>query len=319
MFKEIALLNALIGSTLGLNAASPNSVINKEILNSSSYSLSINGEASLQPHSFLTLNYDESIDLYLNVFSGEEPTDIYYWLNQVDNEEEVLIDWDFVSVIGDTNLYEFLIPSLTSDTVSGIQFFQRKSIVGEVYYLLNGDMSNLAAFNSGNLIEDKTATLGGHGITSLSYKRTKVDKGLIGYCQYIVNGLDDIANNSRTNGGTTVEELTNIMLYDDGWSNRLVFTSGYYSRAYNVNGFAELNPTFFSKEFAGYANRTASNDISISLEPLTVGFDLIAMAFSSVGALFSFMIAPGITLGLLVLVPVILTIILFILKIIKKG
>lgn len=316
MIKEIALLGALISPTLGLNSVSENSIISKEILNSTSYSLSINGEVFLDSHSFLTLNYDNSTDLYLLVESEEEPTDIFYWVNQIDNEQEVLIDWEEEV---QENLWSFLIPSLDHETIKGIQFFQRKSIVGEVYYLLNGDMSNLSTFDSGNLIEDKTATLGGHGITSLSYKRTKVDKGLIGYCQYFVNGLDDVANNSRTNGGTSIEELTNMMLYDDGWTNRLVFTSGYYSRGYNVNGYQELNQSFFSKEFVGYANRTASNDINISLEPLTVGFDLIAMAFSSVGALFSFMIAPGITLGLLVLVPVILTVILFILKIIKKG
>ena len=122
-----------------------------------------------------------------------------------------------------------------------------------------------------------------------------------------------------TNGGTSVEELTNIVLYNEGWSNRITFTSGYYSRAYNNLGYAELNESFFSKEFVGYASRTASGDISIPLEPMVVGFDLVAMALSSIGSFLSYMVAPGITIGVLLMVPVILTLLLFVLKMIKKG
>lgn len=319
MFKNL-LFSALISLSAGVNAVSSSSSIEtKSIMNSTSYEFVFNSEITLDPHSEETnLNAASSYweETYIYVYADSKPTDVYYWINQIDNEQEVLCSFYSVPI---PRMYQFDLPNLSGDTIRGIQFFQKKSIVGETYYLLNGDLSNFANFNSGNLIEDKTATIGNHGITSLVYSRTHVDKGLIGFCQYTVNGVGDIANNSRTGGGTSVEELTNIMLYDEGWSNKITFTSGYYGRAYNVNGYAELNSTYFSKAFVGYASRTSSNDISISLEPLTVGFDLVALAFSSIGNFLSFMVAPGITIGLLLMVPIIITLLLFILKLIKKG
>lgn len=321
MFDKLIATVLLCGS-MGLNLnAEPNrssQTVEKTLMNSSSYDIHFYHELNVRSHSFEVITTETAEfweDTFVSIFAEDKPTDVFYWVNQIDNETEVNLAF---SDVGDGEFVADL-PNLSSDTINGIQFFQRKSLVGETYYLLNGDMSNLANFNSGNLIEDKTATINGRGITSLVYSRTHVDKGLIGFCKYSVNGVGDIANNSRTDGGTSIEELTNIMLYDDGWSNRITFTSGFYPRVYNVQGYGELNPTYFSKEFVGYASRTASNDISISLEPLTVGFDLVALAFSSIGGFLSFMIAPGITLGLLLMVPIILTIILFVLKIIKKG
>lgn len=317
---ENLVVSALLSLSVGLNANDSTRApvpIDRSIMNSTSYEIHFVHEMVIHSHSEEEINTESApfwTDTFISIFAEDKPIDVYYWINEVDNENEVLCTFSDVG----GGEFTFDLPDLSGDTVQGIQFFQKKSIVGESYYLLNGDMSNLATFNSGNLIEGKTATIENHGITSLVYSRTHVEKGLLGFCKYTTSG-GDFANNSRTDGGTAIEELTNIMLYDDGWSNRITFTSGYYSRAYNVNGYAELNSSYFSKAFVGYASRTASNDISISLEPLTVGFDLVAMAFSSIGAFLSFMVAPGITLGILLMVPVILTIILFILKVIKKG
>ena len=286
-------------------------------MNSTSYDIHFVQEMSIHSHTEAHINTETApfwTDTFIDIFADDKPTDVYYWVNQVDNESEVLCTF---SDLGNGR-FTFDLPDLSGDTIQGIQFFQRKSIVGETYYLLNGDISNLSSFNSGNLIEGKTATIENHGVTSLSWSRTKVDRGLTAYVSWNANG-STIANNSMTNGGTSVEELTNIVLYNEGWSNRITFTSGYYSRAYNNLGYAELNESFFSKEFVGYASRTASGDISIPLEPMVVGFDLVAMALSSIGSFLSYMVAPGITIGVLLMVPVILTLLLFVLKMIKKG
>ena len=218
-------------------------------MNSTSYDIHFVQEMSIHSHTEAHINTETApfwTDTFIDIFADDKPTDVYYWVNQVDNESEVLCTF---SDLGNGR-FTFDLPDLSGDTIQGIQFFQRKSIVGETYYLLNGDISNLSSFNSGNLIEGKTATIENHGVTSLSWSRTKVDRGLTAYVSWNANG-STIANNSMTNGGTSVEELTNIVLYNNGWSNRITFTSGYYSRAYNTLGYAEMNESYFSREFVG--------------------------------------------------------------------
>lgn len=318
MLKELAFIGGLITASLPLN--SPVTPINREFMNSTDYEFSINYDSSkvLTPHS--ARNFEDSPSFFTDtqiyvVSESGKPNDVYYWINQVDNEQEVLLTFYEIPV---ANTFAADIPDLTESTIAGIQLFQKKSIVGETYYLLTGDFSNGANLSSGNLIEGKTAEIKGHGLVSLEWIKNHAEKGLTAYVAWKVNG-STIANNSLTNGGTSQEELTNMMLYSDGWDNKITFTSGYYGRAYNILGYAELNSSLFSHEFVGYASRTASGDISISLEPLTVGFDLVALAFSSLGSFLSYMIAPGITVGVILMVPVILCLILFIIKLVKKG
>lgn len=317
MFGNIFVTSLL---SIGIVYNANSSTITREFMNSTDYEFTINYDntKTLNPHSYKSFEQTPAFFTDLEVYcvsrSGK-PSGVYYWINQVDNEQEVLLTFSEIPV---AYTYRADLPDLTSSTINGIQFFQKKSIVGETYYLLNGDISNSSSVNTGNLIEGKSATINNRGVTSLSWSKTHVDKGLTAYVSWEANG-SSIANNSMTNGGTSVEELTNIVLYNEGWNNRLTFTSGYYGRAYNIQGYLDLNPTLFSKEFVGYASRASSGDISISLEPMVVGFDLVGMALSSIGSFLSYMVAPGITIGLLLMVPIIITLLLFILKLVKKG
>lgn len=316
MIKEITLLGALLSATMPLNA--PNDVVSKEFMNSTDYNIVVGGEAPVNAHTSETLNGTESYwsDSYIYVTADTKPTDVYYWINQVDNEQEVLITFYDIPI---ANTYAFDLPNLSDSTIQGIQFFQKTSLVGETFYLIQPTLANVNV-SSGNILEGGlTAKIGERSLTSITWTKEKMSNGLMGYGYYKANGLTIFASNSKVSNPTDFNQLTNTLLYRGDWSNVVTFTSGYYPRVYNTQGRNETPSAFLSKEFVGYATLTSANDIDTTLVPLTTGFDIVGLVIEAMNSVFTWQVLPGLTIGVLLLIPTIVLIVLALLKLIKKG
>ena len=314
MIKEITLLGALLSATMPLNAPLPN--VSKEFMNSTEYNIVVGGEAPINAHSSETLIGSQAYwtDSYIYVTANSKPNDVYYWINEADNEQEVLITFSEIPV---PNTYVFDLPDLSSDTIQGIQFFQKTSLVGETFYLVQPTLSNVN-LSSGNILEGATATIGNRSLTSLTWTKQQMSSGLMAYGYYQANGTT-FASNSKVSNPTDFNQLTNTLLYRGDWSNVVTYTSGYYPRVWNVQGRNETPSGFLSKIFVGYATLTSANDIDTTLVPLETGFNIVGLVIEAMNSVFTWQVLPGLTIGVLFLIPTIVLIVLALLKLIKKG
>lgn len=301
-----------------------NEVYPKTILNSTEYSFVFNSEVTLEPHSEKTLPGPSAAywtDTYMYVVADSKPTDIYYWINEIDNEQEVQCNFYEVPVL---NTYYFDLPDLSRDSIYGIQFFQRKSLAGEVFYIEQPNLEN-QNIGIGNLLPDGSAALlelqgnSSVSITKLTYDKTRMDKGILGYAFLKINDLTIIANNSVT--GVTPNnpsECAQIMMYQGNYTNKLIFTSGYYTRMWNEKGYND-DIFLLNKEYQPYASFTTAANQGISLVPITTGVTLVALSFEALNSLLGYVVFPGLTLGMLLLVPIFLGLMFTIIKLVKKG
>lgn len=322
MIKEIALLGAL-ASLYITEPSRANDNVSRTILNSTEYSINFSNEVTLEAHSEETLNASAAYwtDTYISVVADSKPTDIYYWLSEIDNEQEVLCTFYEVPV---ANTYYFDVPDMSSNSITGIQFFQKKSLVDEVFYITQPNLEN-QNFGIGNILpEGSSALLDLQGnssvsITKLTYQKTRMDKGILGYAFFKINDLTIIANNSVT--GVTPNspsECSQIMMYQGTYTNKLTFTSGYYPRMWNKQGYNE-NILFLSKDYQPYATFSSAGNTGISLVPITTGVTLVALSFEALNSLLGYVVFPGLTLGMLLLVPVFFGVMFTIIKLVKKG
>lgn len=323
MLKELALL----GAAASLYINEPNRASNvypKTIMNSTNYSFVFNNEITLDAHSERTLPGPSTAfwtDTYMYVVADSKPSDVYYWVNEVDNEQEVLCTFYEVAV---ANTYYFDLPDLSSDSITGIQFFQKKALAGEVFYIEQPNLEN-QNYGIGNLLPDgSTALLELQGnnsisITKLTYEKTRMDKGILGYAFLKINDLTIIANNSVT--GVTpnnASECSQLIMYQGTYTNKITFTSGYYPRLWNVKGYND-DIFLLNKEYQPYASFTAAGNTGISLVPITTGVTLVALSFEALNSLLGYVVFPGLTLGMLLLVPIFLGLMFTIIKLVKKG
>lgn len=324
MFDKL-FATAFLAASMGLNLNASTTTIQRDIMNSTSYDLHFAGEMNIHAHSEVqdingTTSFWSGPYSYIEVFTDEKPTDIYYWINQVDNENEVLC---IFSETGE-GVFEFTLPDLSNDTIQGIQFFQKVSMVGDTYYLAQPNLTNTNVVDSNLLPENSTANLhlsNGNtaSITSLRYEKTAMDKGIVAFAQFKINNMTYIANNSLT-GITPVDssQVTNVMMYKENYTNRITFTSGTYARQWNTEGYSKLTG-LLSEDYQPYVTYTTANNLGISLVPLTTGVTLVGLSFDALNSLFGYLVFPGITLGMLILIPVILGIVFTVLKLVKKG
>lgn len=313
----LCVLNAPI-----LNAPSSN-VQNKEFMNSTDYELVVGNEVILDAHSSKTLPAETIYwtDTFISILNTDEkPNDIWYWVNQSDNETEVQIaQGDWYSVGGD--MY-FDLPDLSSDTIKGIQFFTKKSLTGEIFWVTTPSLSNTNVSTGNFLPSNSTARLmktdGSYiSINQMNFEKTTMEKGILGYLELKV-GSTIIASNSKVVQPTDYTQVTNLLMYNSTYTNELRFSSGYYPRAYNELGYNEDINGYLSSSYYAFVSKD-SNEYDTISAPLEVGFMLIGKIFDAMNSFFTFTILPGLTLGVLILIPILFMIALGILKLIKKG
>lgn len=322
MLKELALL----GACASLYITEPNRAndsTSKTLLNSTEYSITLGNELTIDQHSQETLTASASYwtDAYISVTADSKPTDIYYWVNQIDNEQEVLCTFTEVPV---PNTYYFDLPDISSDSITGIQFFQKKSLENEVFYITQPNLENMN-YGIGNILPEESSALlelqgdSNISITKLTYTKTRMNTGILGYAFFKINDLTIIANNSVTGvAPNSPSECTQVMMYQGTYTNKITFTSGYYPRMWNAQGYNE-NIQMLSKDYQPYATFSAAGNVGISLVPMTTGVTLVALSFEALNSLFGYVVFPGLTLGMLLLVPIFLGLLFTIIKLVKKG
>lgn len=325
MFDKL-LATTFLSLSMGLSSSQPTRAdvpVERSIMNSTSYDIHFVHEMVIDSHSEEQINTESAIfwtDSFISIFADEKPLDVYYWINQVDNEQEVLCTFSDVG----GGEYEFDLPDLSSDTISGIQFFQRKSLIDETFYIKEPAKTNTNLYNSNILPSNSTANLhlsngGFASINQISLEREAQNKGISAFVQIKINNLTYIANNSIT-GITPIDysQCTNVMMYKSNFTNIITFTSGYYPRSYNTQGYSDQF-AYLTSDYTPYISFTSAGNTNISLEPLTTGVHLVTISFEALNSLFGYLVFPGLTLGMLLLVPTFVCVMFAIIRIIKKG
>lgn len=301
---------------------------NLDVLNSTDYSLSLYDVDSQTQYDYAPRHEDEipmGYDFTLMVQKGNDVSmpkpDFYMFEIYPDNETETHLA---TSVWTDSGTYFETFISLNANTTA-VQFYDKVSLVGETYYIMQPDLSNMNN-GIGNLLPDNsTANLelsegSSISITKLTWTKTPVSTGILGYGRFIVNDLTTIAMNSTTGRAPDdPSQLTQLMLYTRTYTNKITFTSGYYPREWSIRGYTDNISNMLSKEYQPYASFASAGNVGISYTPISTGVTLVALSFEALNSLFGYLVFPGLTLGMLLLVPVFLGIMFTIIKLVKKG
>ena len=132
-----------------------------------------------------------------------------------------------------------------------------------------------------------------------------------GYTEYIMSALP--IPNEET-------QLQPYLLYYNDFTNKINFTYQPLPKT------AEINPqtgygtstTYLSTREVGYLVYTPGGSEEAQTA-LTTGFMLAGLAFAVLEPLFGYMLFPGISIGLLFTIPLLMSLVFAIIKIIKKG
>lgn len=324
MIKEILFSAAVLGlGTPRLLAAERPQI---EVLNSTDYDISlvpanISEEYYVSPHSFGSVPLDEypedGLKYSLYITSSETlPTIYLYAFDGLPSPIDVVLDFNLVAF----NIYQAAYDFGSVYYPQKMQFYTRKSLVGETYYLKTPSLENTNNAQIDILsVLNATATINDRSLTSLVWQKQKMESGLIGYGSYVGNGVL-IASNSKVADPVDFNQMTNVLLYREGWSNVLTFTSGSFPRAYTLLGYDDdFLDVYLSEKFIGYVTLASSDDIGTSLVPLTTGFNIVGLVIDAMNSFFTWQVLPGLTIGVLVLIPIIVMIVLALLKLVKKG
>lgn len=170
-------------------------------------------------------------------------------------------------------------------------------------------------------------------LTNLYVKRTKQEKNN-NYLTIIYSNINDnqkmmLANNygvtnqyfNGFSAPTTTVNTQPYLKYYNGFTNRVTFASGIMEKnpfAENGKGYNELNTFGLNEYVTGYMGQS-DGGVNEAVVSITTGMGFVASSFIVVSQFFNYMIFPGLSLGLLLCIPLIMTLILAIIKIIKKG
>lgn len=149
------------------------------------------------------------------------------------------------------------------------------------------------------------------------------------YTKLGTNSYMNIANNKGFTqqyfqGFSTLSDpmkLQPYVKYYNGYTNKIRFVSGTYEKnalAENGLGFVPLTNYGLSEYVTGYIGYSEGG-VDESVVALTGGMGLVASSFLIVSSFFGYMVFPGISIGLLLCIPLIMELIFVIIKVIKKG
>lgn len=323
MLKELLTIGIC---ALAANGSATPSQSNLDVMNSTDYQISLFDNDSkfqydLLPRleSQIPLGYDYFVMVQKDGDPNMVKPDFYMFEIYPDNETEVHLA---TSVWSDQGSYFETYVTLNSNTTA-LQFYEKVSMAGEVYYIEQPDLSNMNN-GIGNLLPDgSTADLQNGNATisivKLTWDKAQVTTGIIGYGRFIINDLTTIASNSTTGRAPDdPSQLTQLMLYYGNYTNKLTFTAGYYTRSWTTQGYTDEIP-MLSKTYQPYASYSSAGNTGISYTPISTGVTLVALSFEALNSLFGYLVFPGLTLGMLLLVPTFLGIMFAIIKLVKKG
>lgn len=170
-------------------------------------------------------------------------------------------------------------------------------------------------------------------LTNLKMRRMNIENSsnydTLIYSELGTNNYLNIANNKGYtreyfSGFATPSDIFAIqpyLTYYNGYTNKIRFVSGVYEKvadSENGLGYRPLSVYGLSEYPTGYiAYNTGAVDETIVT--ITGGMGLVASSFLIVSSFFGYKIFPGITLGLLLCIPLMMELIFVIIKLIKKG
>lgn len=170
-------------------------------------------------------------------------------------------------------------------------------------------------------------------LTNLKFRRVNIENSsnydCLIYSELGTNNYLNIANNKGYtkeyfSGFATPSDIFAIqpyLTYYNGYTNKIRFVSGNYEKVAdspNGLGYIPLSNYGLSEYPTGYiAYNTGGVDETVVT--ITGGMGLVASSLLIVSSFFGYKIFPGITLGLLLCIPLMMELIFVIIKLIKKG
>lgn len=331
MLKELALVGAII--TPNIVEPSRAVIVNPntyEIINASNYDIdllqgysdefvTVNARSQIfYPYS---VNKSDGFEVYIDKAEyPQQPYGFYYIYKAADFEDPISIsftDNGYGSWYAFIEEYE---PSV------GLQIGTYQSLSGVTAYLdenhigLNGNMDTSLPFNElTNLIpsgvtfkyalSDQTFS----GTTNELYA-LKVKASIGSVNQVVLYAVQNQSVIVAFNGYDP--NLNPFLLYERTFTNKVVFQSGYRTVVYG-----EMDgrlPWFFTDEPRGYFSNNPSSTESVWTS-LTKSFELVGMIFTAIGTPLAWVILPGVSLGLLLVVPLLIGMFVWLIRFFKKG
>lgn len=170
-------------------------------------------------------------------------------------------------------------------------------------------------------------------LTNLKFRRMNMENSsnydCLIYSELGTNNYLNIANNKGYtkeyfNAFATPSDnfaIQPYITYYNGYTNKIRFTSGMYEKVAdspNGLGYIPLSNYGLSEYPTGYIGyNTGGADEAVVT--ITGGMGMVASSFLIVSSFFGYKIFPGITLGLLLCIPLMMELIFVIIKLIKKG
>lgn len=260
-----------------------------------------------------------------------KPTNFYYIYNASDFEDPVNITFE-------NSTYDWYCNITGYEPSVGLQIGTYENLTGMTYYYDNAVLNNLQTSTIVgethviNLLNGKTAKIQKED-NSFTNTLTEIDIVIqslgtnyrhIEYLVAKING-QNVTMASNINYNQVAQDPNNVqnalnpyLTFFDGWTNKVVFQSGQKSVKYGyLNG---LDPYGFTTTNYGYkGEQGAIGENNDGWTALEAGILLVSKSFDVVSGFFSWVIFPGITLGLLLLFPILLCMLLWIIKLVKKG
>lgn len=257
-----------------------------------------------------------------------KPTNFYYIYRASDFEDPITITFTGEDQTYWQGYFDGYDPS------TGLQIGQYESLLGKTYYLNNQSITETATTNivgeqrDINILDGYSAKLekkDGSYTQTLSSLTARVIKAPTGYINYVtimaqINGqTKTIASNidPKTMNNSDFKTQPYLIYWSD-FTNKLVFQSGNKTVVYgDMNG---RDPYYFTTSNTGYmAEEGDFTENGDGWTALKAGIDLVRKSFDVVSSFFAWVIFPGITLGLLLLYPILLAMFIWLIKLIKKG
>lgn len=331
MFKELMLLGALLSPDMAYVPAPAFTLVNATSSRVIFYAADPDEEQLIPAKTVTYYNWqiNTSKDMGISVFKTDYPTkpdDFYYLLDAPDSEPVDIVFWEA------TTTWNYTIEGY--DPAKGIQIGRYESLAGVHAYL---DTNKLGLTGLPSIVPDDVAysLTSEAGITNFQivqsngsltssfsnlsiYKNTSVLQGTIPlthlYATFTGSSTSvEVARNRL--GADTTNQPT--LYFTNTFTNEVVFGIG----SKGVIRFGELEaslPYFFTTTDTGYLSESVGSG-SLGLETLTTGFELGGLALSLIGSAFGWVIFPGISIGLLLLFPLIISLFVWLIRFLKKG
>lgn len=285
-----------------------------------------------------------TINVYTNTkFDG-------YCFFASDSEDLVTITWNAIS-----GNYSWFVTIPDYEPATGIGFYNRTALPTNSDFFIDTEKLGIYSPNSTFAMNSAGVSLLPDNATAKIYKSTatwqsvsnlrlwryKTKNNIVAVCVWttIANYPAIIAQNfyvPSINGYANyaqfceqAEKSNSIspqLMYwksssadESTYTNKIRFNSGYYPFAPNDVGYVE--PYYLTSNDTGYIaiNNDGTTADSTTFEVLTKTMEMVGKAMSTAVGFLGYMVFPGITIGFLVLLPLIISLLIVILKMVKKG